>query len=114
MDDARSPGKQPEVPQEEENLLPRVEDQEVKKGLDWARDGLGMEDSPIKAKGDNEVADEHREPAVAPGKAEPQQQQQQILAVVVQPKEDKTLGQRFEEMRRTREERKIEKLRRKA
>ena len=78
MDDASPPGKKPEVPREEGNLLPRVEDQGVKAKLDWGLEGLGPKDTPIKVKGDDEVAEEHREPAAALGKEEPQQQQQQI------------------------------------
>ena len=114
MDDASPPGqRKPEVPREEVNLLPREEDQEVKAVLDWGLEGLGP-DTPIKMKGDDKVAQEHREPAVALGREEPQKQQQRIQAGVVKPKEEKTLGQRFEEMRKTREERDMEKSRRKA
>ena len=113
MDDASSPGKQPELPQRGENLLPPAEAQDFKEELDWARDGLGFQESPIKIRGDMEVAEGRREPAGAAGRIE-LQQQQQVLAVVVLPKEEKTLGQRFEEMRKTREERDMEKLRRKA
>ena len=100
MDDASPPGqKKTEVPQEEAKLLPHEEVQEVKVVLDWALECLEP-DTPVKVSGDNEVAQA--------------KQQQQVQVGVVKPKEEKTLGERFEEMRKTREEREMEKLRRKA
>ena len=98
MDDASTPGqKKPEMPRGEKNLLLRGEEEDVKAKLDWGVEGL-RDDTPAKVKDGQDVA----------------QEQQQVLTGVVKPKEEKTLGERFEELRRTRAEREIEKLRRKA
>ena len=93
MDDASPPGqKKPEVHREEGKLLSRVEDQGVKDKLDWGLEGLGPEDTPTKVKGDNEVAEKHREPAVALGKDFPNNNNNKFRPASSSPWKRKPLG----------------------
>ena len=132
MEYSNSPGKKPKMLQEKAAQQPPNENMEPKekKEFNWAEIGVGgMDDSPIKTKGDKKVVEENHEPVVPEASAAveiapPRQEvrvvielpRQEVLvaAAIAIPQEEKTMEQKFEALVMSRGERKMEKLRRKA